>query len=76
MSDYADELDRVSALWDVVYEYMGGAFADIEAGRPTLDELEAGTGKSAEMQAADDVATLREAAHEIVEAALVILRRP
>lgn len=64
-------LHDAEQLWEVVYDRLDSAFADIEASRPTLDELEEGT---AEDDGPGEVAIMREASYEIVQAALVYLR--
>lgn len=72
-----DDLDRASRLWEVVYSRIETTLADIEAGRPTLEEDEAKDPAQARLDAdlrdAEEVFILRECAYEIVQAALVAL---
>jgi len=63
------ELARAEALWEVVYSRLSSAFADIDAGRFTVEEMKEGK----VTPETDEVSILREAAYEIVQAALVAL---
>jgi hypothetical protein len=76
MSDYLEEkykldeqLDNVSHLWEVVYQRIESAYADIEAGHLTFEEMEAG--KESDV---DEVGILRECVYEVVQAAIIALR--
>jgi hypothetical protein len=70
------DLGRAERLWGVVYQRIESAYADIEAGRPSLDDIENGKAVSPEKQEADEVGILRECAYEVVQAALVALGAP
>lgn len=81
--DYArraldERLLMADGLWEEVYDLIDVAFANIEAGRPTLAEDEAKTPEEyrhdSELREEREVAILRECVHEIVRTALLALR--
>jgi len=73
-SEAESRLDECDFLFETVYAYIESMVADIDATRPTIEELEAGTARSDELVDRDIVDAMREVVHDIVRAALVILK--